>query len=158
MDPLSVSASVITLLAAATTSCRALSSLYHETSRATENASASSALFHALLSHFAQLEVICRALPASSIVMLELHQRLCVFLRDIKNDALAIESVRKEMTRSRVRRTLANIKWTTTTHDRSEKFLEKLHAWNVIFSNNLQVIQMSVCFFRSHRDITLTCG
>lgn len=142
MDPLSITASVLTLVATAGHSCVYVSSLIKHTSNAPDDIKRQCVAIDALSATFGRLGTLLTTIPASVQINAEFAQHLNNFIIEVKEVEHLTNGANELISRRGVGSTRARVKWALGGEKRWRAFIENMALWNTIFSNELQTIQM----------------
>ncbi|KAH8883402.1 ankyrin [Thozetella sp. PMI_491] len=154
MDPLSITASALTLLAAASESCKSASKLYRQLSNAPADIREQSVSLEALSHTFGRLLTLLKDLPPPVVPSSTLVERLQEFLADIREAQIVVEEFNSLLGQGRARETLARVKWTATSHGKVKIFSRQTKQWNAIFMAELHATQIGMLQLLVERSAT----
>lgn len=142
MDPLSVTASVLTLVAAAGQSCKFVSSLVRQVNGAQDEIKKQCLVIDALSTTFVKMGTLLGTLPGTVQASSEIVRSLEDFVKEVRAiEVLAHDS--NQLVGGRNGQSLcARVKWVLIGEKRWERFIKDLVIWNTVFSNELKMIQM----------------
>lgn len=142
MDPLSASASVLTLLAAAGSSCGFLHSLVVNISDAPQDIKRQNETLRCLHHTLMHLSQIYASLPEEHRLETPLHEWISNFATEVSSIRSKVDDRAKSLQKGqRIRRFQESLRWIP--FDRHlRKFFESLDHWNVVFQQACAALQM----------------
>jgi hypothetical protein len=140
MDPVSAVASIITLLAAAGSSCRFLHDFIHTLAEAPAEMQSQNTRLESLHRAFSNLLQIYSSLPQDTPVDTVLTSRINEFIREISTVKERVVANNVLITPGRRHNIRARFKWLASDHQ-LQKFLASLQQWNVVFSQEMLAVQ-----------------
>jgi hypothetical protein len=141
-DPLSIAASIASLLTISIQSCRYISNFFTQVSSAPAEVSFYRLCFQALHATFSELQIIFTDCSLVGVVLFPpgFDHRLESCKKDLEAVQAIINDMEQKMKGTRMRRTWASINNTLFTHERLEKFSNRLQQYQALFTLDLITI------------------
>jgi hypothetical protein len=142
MDPVSVSASVVTLLAAAGGSCKFLHAFVLDIADAPQDIRKQNEMLNCLTHTLTRLSQVCSEIPENFRFETPLHEWIARFSTEVSSTRDRIEVRAASLDHGRyIRRIQGSFRWVI--FDRQlRKFYGSLEHWNIVFSQACNALQM----------------
>jgi hypothetical protein len=142
MDPLSAAANTIAVLGLTGQSCQFLFNFFRSVLEAPKDIQHYTATLRALHSTFSRIQLLCLDEHYSVRLSPEFGPQLTQCMIDLKTTAAKIRKIDDMLTKSRVLRTWAKFKWSSSSDHWLGKFFSRVQMYHTMFSLELMTIQM----------------
>jgi hypothetical protein len=141
MDPISLTASLLTLIAAAGQSCKVITEFVLDIHDAPKEIHAQLVKLQCLQRSFCQLLGVFRSLPPDFQLGTDLKRELTSFVQDIDNfkEKVKVKGIR--LGQGRVQHAWERVKWLANDRD-LKKFNQSLDEWDRIFAASASAAQL----------------
>jgi len=141
MDPLSGSASIVTLLGIAGSCCGSLCASLRSFSDAPADIRYQCVSIQSLQTTFKDLGALYADVPASYQFNRGLASKVSEFLGKTQDAEKKIALANAMLSRGTTIRTWTRLKWSLTTHRWLKRLFDDLEFWNMIFSQEVAAVQ-----------------
>lgn len=141
-DPLSVTASTLTVVGFAAQSCQLLSNFFYSFYDAPKDLQHHIAALHALRSTFAGIATLEKEIPDTSCFTPDFCVRLRDCILDFQVTERRLKSLCTHLEEGSVRRIWTRVKWSSIDQTKIKKFLARVESYHATFSLDLLLLNM----------------
>ena len=142
-DPLSITASVLTVVACAAQSCDGLCRFLRSISEVSEDIQHHIAALQALQSTFAGIAALERDIPIRAFIKPAFKVRLNECMLDLQEMEKLVKSFHIQLEEGRVRRMWTRVRWSSLSHNHKlQKYLSRIESYHTTFSLDLLLLNM----------------
>ncbi|USP79462.1 hypothetical protein yc1106_06736 [Curvularia clavata] len=152
-DPLSIAASIASLLTLGIQSCRFLSNFFSKISDAPVEARLYQLCFQAMDATFCELQAICESWPATGEVTFPMgfEDRLTSCMKDLQSVDAFIRKAQPDIYTTTMKRAWAKVKYAMFADDRLGKFSVRLQQYQASFTLDLIAINTKLALLNSRQ-------